>query len=117
MSESNEQAMPLNRIVKATAENLILEINGKRRSFAWASVESVYASIAVRDDNMPILAIEIRDGRARRSLLVGQVDTVWGELKAALHIGLPEAIPMEVWEDALADLSMVLPVFHRNWAR
>lgn len=60
--------MPINRIVGATARDLTLEINGRRRSVAWASVKSIYASIAVRDDNMPIMAFEIQDGRGRAAL-------------------------------------------------
>lgn len=107
----------MNRIVGATVENLIVEINSKRRELAWASVESVYASVATRNDNMPIMAFEIRDGRTHRSMLVGQVDAVWAELKAVLHVGLPDAIPMEIWERALIDLPMVLPVFRRNMTR
>jgi hypothetical protein len=109
--------MPLNRIVGATAMDLRLEINGQSRSVAWTSVESIYASIAVRDDNIPIMAFEIQDGRTRRSLIVGQVDAVWAELKAVLHIGLPEAVPVDVWERALADMPMVLAIFLRNWVR
>lgn len=117
MNKCNDPSAPPNRIVGATAENLIVEINGERRPLAWTSVESVYATIAIRDDNMPIMAFEIIEGKTPRSILVGQVDIVWAELKAVLHIGLPEAVPVEIWERALSDLPMVLPVFRRDRAR
>lgn len=114
MTKYDNADLPPNRIVGATAECLIVEIDGKHRSVPWAAVNSVYASIAIRDDDMPILAFEIKEGRAVRSMLVAQVDPVWAELKAVLHIGLPEALPVEVWERALVDLPMVLPVFRRR---
>ncbi|WP_371424545.1 hypothetical protein [Tardiphaga sp.] len=115
MSECDDLSVSVNRIVGATAEQLIVEINGERRPLAWTLVKTVHATIAVRDENMPIMAFEINEGRTRRSLLVGQVDGAWAELKAALHIGLPGAIPVEVWEQALIDLPVVLPVFRRDW--
>lgn len=117
VNKFDDPGMPPNRIVGATAECLIVDIDGKHRPLAWALVESVYATIAIRDDNMPIMAFEIKEGQAPRSMLVGQVDPVWAELKAVLHIGLPEAVPVEVWERALVDLPVVLPVFRRNKAR
>lgn len=114
MSKRDDPSPAVNRIIGATAENLIVEIDGECRPVAWTMVESVYATIATRNDSIPVMAFEIKEGRTPRSLLVAQIDAVWAELKAVLHVGLPEAVPVEVWEQALIDLPMVLPVFRRN---
>lgn len=116
MSNCDDPSVSVNRIVGATVENLIVEVNGERRPLAWTLVETVHATIAVRDENMPVMAFGINEGQTQRSLLVGQADGAWAELKAPLHIGLPGAIPVEAWEQALVDLPVVLPVFRRNWS-
>lgn len=81
MTKCDNPDLPPNKIVGATAECLVVEIDSKRRSAPWAAVKSVYASIAKRDDDMPIMAFEINEGQAVRSLLVGQVDPVLGRIE------------------------------------
>lgn len=117
MNEHDDPSPFVNRIIGATAEHLIIEVDGNHRPLAWTTVESVYATIATQGDSMLIMAFEIREGRTPRSLIVAQIDAVWVELQAALHIGLPEALPIEMWEQALVDMPMVLPVFRRGTLR
>ena len=114
VSNHGDQNEPLNRIVRATTEALVVEIDGERRPLPWTMVDNVYATVVADDDDIVVMAFEVRDRDGPRCMLVGQSDAVWAELKAVLHIGLPGTLPIELWEQALIDLPMVMPVFHRD---
>lgn len=116
MTKYDGPSIGYNRVIGATVDNLVLEINGKHQPLAWTSVEGIYATIAKDDDAILIMAFEVMDGRTPRTIIAAQADTAWAELKAVLHIALPGVVPMDVWEQALADLPMVLPVFRRRSA-
>ena len=117
MLSDREALLGRNTIKGATAQGLVLVIEGREEPVPWSAVTGVSAGRAKLHRNSEtwilLLAFEMEwNGRARL-LLVGEVEPAWLPLTAILHVALPEITPFEVWGAELVTATAPIELYQR----
>ena len=95
-----------NTIEDATAQGLVLQVDGTERVAPWAAILSVSAVMALVDGTserrIPVLVFGIMDGADERLFLVGEPEPMWERLTSILADFLPGIPSIDIWSAELA---------------
>jgi hypothetical protein len=110
--ETDNDLLSRNVITSATADGIVVQVNGRDELRPWSSVTSAGATIVDHADaKIFVLAIGFDDVR---TFVIGEIEAAWPQMVELLHTRLPSVEPFSSWGPKLLATPGVVDLFDRQ---